>query len=108
MSDNQEPLYTVATMPAFERWFKKLRNRIVKAQIIDRLARIETEGFFGDSEGVGDGVSELRFHVGPGYRVYYAVRGNIIVLLLCGGDKSTQQDDIKKAKALLEEVEDED
>lgn len=105
--ENSEPLYTIVTLPSFERWLKKLRNRIAKAQILDRLTRIETEGFFGDTEGVGDGVSELRFHVGAGYRVYYTINGNTIVILLCAGDKSTQQDDIKKAKALLKELDNE-
>lgn len=62
-----------------------------------RVDRMEL-GLFGDSEPVGDGVSELRIHYGPGYRVYYAKEGKTIYLLLCGGDKSTQSKDIKRAR----------
>ena len=63
---------------------------------LDRLA----QGHTGDAEPVGDGVSELRIHYGPGYRVYFQKRGNTIIVLLCGGDKSTQAKDIKTAKHL--------
>jgi putative addiction module killer protein len=62
-----------------------------------RVDKIEL-GLFGDVEPVGDGLSELRIHYGPGYRVYYGKEGNKVYLLLCGGDKSTQSKDIKKAK----------
>jgi putative addiction module killer protein len=63
-----------------------------------------TQGSFGDTKSVGDGVRELRVHVGPGYRVYFAQTGKIVLLLLCGGDKSTQKKDIDKAKRLLREI----
>lgn len=66
------------------------------ASRLDRLA----QGNAGDAEPVGDGVSELRIHDGPGYRVYFQKRGNMIIVLLCGGDKSTQAKDIKTAKQL--------
>lgn len=65
---------------------------------LDRLA----EGNAGDAEPVGNGISELRIHYGPGYRVYFQRRGNTIIVLLCGGDKSTQAKDIKAAKRLAE------
>ena len=64
-------------------------------------------GNFGDSEPVGEGISEMRIHVGPGYRVYYSRTGKVIYLLLCGGDKSTQKKDIELAKAILRGLEDE-
>ena len=62
------------------------------------------EGNFGDCEPVGDGISEMRIFVGPGYRVYYTRRGEVVYLLLCGGDKSSQKRDIRAAKAILTEI----
>lgn len=72
------------------------------------MARIEAAklGNFGDSEPVGEGVSEMRVHFGPGYRVYYMREGSVLYLLLCGGDKSTQQADIKRARGLARQVKD--
>jgi putative addiction module killer protein len=74
------------------------------------LIRIEriTEGKMGDCKSVGGGVSEARIDYGPGYRVYFTRKGDRLVLLLCGGDKSSQSRDIERAKALLEELNDED
>ncbi|EFF7472004.1 type II toxin-antitoxin system RelE/ParE family toxin [Escherichia coli] len=88
--------------PEFEKWLKSLKDRIAKAKILMRLERIE-EGNFGDVEPVGDGLSELRVYQGKGYRIYFCNKNNQIVLLLCGGDKSTQQSDIKKAKILAKQ-----
>ncbi|EEC7248252.1 TPA: type II toxin-antitoxin system RelE/ParE family toxin [Escherichia coli] len=85
--------------PEFEKWLKSLKDKIAKAKILMRLERME-EGNFGDVEPVGDGLSELRIHQGKGYRIYFGNKNNQIVILLCGGDKSTQQLDIKKAKIL--------
>lgn len=67
------------------------------------MARILSaeKGNFGDCAPVGDGISEMRIHAGPGYRAYYAQRGKLVYLLLCGGDKSTQRRDIKRAKIIM-------
>lgn len=81
----------------YEQWLVSLKDVKGKAAIISRVDRMEL-GNFGDSEPVGDGVSELRIHIGPGYRVYYARDGKTVYLLLCGGNKSTQKKDIKLAK----------
>lgn len=83
----------------FAKWLKDLRDTVAKAKILARIRRLET-GNEGDSASVGEGVSELRIHFGPGYRVYYKKTGKTLILLLCGGDKSTQAKDTKKAKKL--------
>lgn len=89
----------------FAKWLKKLRDADAKARINLRIRRIALTGNLGDCKSVGEGVFELRVDYGPGYRVYFARRGNKVVLLLVGGDKSTQQSDITKAKRLNEEYE---
>jgi putative addiction module killer protein len=83
----------------FKKWFGSLKDKRAKARIDVRIKRISL-GNFGDVEPVGNGVSELRIDYGAGYRVYFVKRGNIIVILLCGGDKSTQSKDIQKAHDL--------
>lgn len=88
----------------FDEWLKTLRDPIAKARVLARIISAEG-GNFGDCESVGDGVSEMRIHVGAGYRVYYCRRGKIVYLLLCGGDKSSQKKDIKLAKAILTSLE---
>lgn len=84
----------------FETWLKKLRDARGKARIIRRLDRL-TQGNPGDVRPIGKGLSELRLDVGPGYRVYFLQDGDTLILL-CGGDKSTQQKDIDKAHELAE------
>jgi putative addiction module killer protein len=86
----------------FKKWFKKLKDRIGKALIYKRIERL-AEGNPGDSAPVGEGLSEMRIHHGPGYRVYYKDTGKELIILLCGGDKSTQGADIAKAKELANE-----
>lgn len=83
----------------FRKWQRKLKDGKAKAAIAMRLQRLAS-GNPGDAEPVGDGVSELRIHYGPGYRVYYQQRGETFILLLCGGDKSTQDRDIRTAKLI--------
>jgi len=83
----------------FADWFGALRDDRAKNRIAARIVRVEA-GNFGDCKSVGEGVSELRVDVGPGYRVYFTQRGAELVILLCGGDKASQQRDIAKARAL--------
>ncbi|HEY9098543.1 MAG TPA: type II toxin-antitoxin system RelE/ParE family toxin [Thiobacillus sp.] len=80
----------------YDAWLLALKDKIGRARIIHRIRSAE-HGNFGDCEPVGEGVSEMRIHFGPGYRVYYTRRGEVIYLLLLGGDKSTQKRDIKRA-----------
>jgi putative addiction module killer protein len=87
----------------FERWLDRVRDRRALVAIERRIARIERDGHLGDHKYLRDGVSELRIDVGAGYRVYYAQADELILLLLCGGDKSTQEADINRAVASWEE-----
>jgi putative addiction module killer protein len=84
----------------FSEWLKDLRDRSAHARILARLNRLRL-GLYGDTKRLknADGVAELRLDVGPGYRIYYADHGTAIVVLLCGGDKSSQRRDIAAAKA---------
>jgi putative addiction module killer protein len=86
----------------FEAWLRKLKDRDARARIQARIARLRL-GNPGDCKSAGGGVYELRVDYGPGYRVYFAQVGSTIILLLCGGDKRTQQPDIKKARQYLED-----
>jgi putative addiction module killer protein len=87
----------------FDKWLKGLRDTRAKAKILVRIERL-ARGNPGDVAPVGDGISELRVHFGPGYRVYFRQVGTRIVVLLCGGDKDTQTTDILRAKALAKEL----
>lgn len=88
----------------FAEWMAKLRDVQGRAVIARRIERMAS-GNFGDHKAVGEGVSELRVPLGPGYRVYYTQRGRQIVILLCAGDKSSQPRDISKAKQLAQQLE---
>ena len=83
----------------FARWFKRLRDRQARGRILVRIRRLQL-GNPGDVASVGEGVSELRIPFGPGYRVYFVQHGSALVVLLVGGDKSTQSRDIARAKVL--------
>ena len=87
----------------FEGWFKSLKDMTVRRKILSRILSAE-QGNFGDCEPIGNGVSEMRIHYGAGYRLYYMRQGEIVYLLLVGGDKSTQKRDIKKALQIALEV----
>lgn len=87
---------------AFAKWEARLRDKRARTMIATRLTRM-AYGLAGDVEPVGEGVSELRIHYGPGYRVYFQRRGEFLVVLLCGGNKRTQSRDIATAKKLAKE-----
>ena len=91
----------------FTKWMKKLKDTIAKAHINRRIDRLE-RGNPGDVKPIGEGCSEMRIDYGHGYRVYYKDTGRKIIIILFGGDKSAQQEDINKAKRLAREVEEED
>jgi putative addiction module killer protein len=86
----------------FRKWRLNLKDERARALIASRLDRLAF-GNRGDVRPVGEGVSELRIDYGPGYRIYFKMRGNSVVILLCGGDKKTQDRDIKRAKQLAAE-----
>lgn len=86
----------------FANWFRSLRDQTLRARIMVRIDRLAL-GNPGDVAPVGEGVSELRVHVGPGYRIYFTRSGEEIVILLCGGDKSSQAKDIEAARRLAQE-----
>ncbi len=88
---------------SFADWLAGMRDRRAVAVIARRVTRLAS-GNPGDVAPVGEGVSELRIHFGPGYRVYYVQRGQELIILLCGGDKATQVPDIAKAKELAQGV----
>jgi len=96
--------YELVETPVFSDWIGSLRDRRARARIVTRLARL-ADGNFGNHKPVKAGVFELRIDYGPGYRVYLFQRGNELVILLCGGDKRTQDADIANAKRLKEEIE---
>lgn len=96
---------TLLRSETFDRWLRKLRDAKAKARILARL-EAATLGNFGDVKPIGEGVTEMRINVGPGYRVYYCRRGTTVYLLLVGGDKASQTKDVKRAIAMARELED--
>jgi putative addiction module killer protein len=98
-----EPLIEIRQTEDYEAWFDGLRDRRARALINVRLRRLQ-RGNPGDVRPVGEGVSELRVHHGPGYRIYYVQRGCEAIILLAGGDKRSQQSDISLARQLARQV----
>lgn len=92
----------VVTTSVFDVWFDDLRDRRAKALIQARIGRVEM-GNFGDHK-FFSGIGELRLAYGPGYRIYFVKRGDMVVILLCGGDKGSQDRDIKRAREIAKEV----
>ncbi|MBX3643764.1 MAG: type II toxin-antitoxin system RelE/ParE family toxin [Rubrivivax sp.] len=92
-------MFTVKVLPEFTSWLDQLADASIRGVVVSRIRRLE-RGLLGDVESVGSGVSELRIHVGAGWRVYFTQRGGQLVVLLAGGSKRTQKNDIRRAKAL--------
>jgi len=97
-------MFLVEKSSYFDKWLKKLKDRVAKARILLRIKKVEN-GNLGEYRSVGGRVSELKLDYGPGYRLYFTKKGDTVIWLLCGGDKATQQSDIKRAKDILKELE---
>jgi len=95
-------MYEIKSTKTFSKWLLKLKDMKGRVAVARRIERIE-HGNFGDVKSVGTAISELRITTGPGYRVYFSKKEEQIIILLVGGDKSTQSKDIEKAEELLEE-----
>lgn len=95
--------YRITYSTLFTKWHRKLPDLLAQQRIATRLRRIEHDGNFGDHKALGGGLYELREHYGAGYRLYYTQRGGEIIILLIGGDKSSQARDIEKARILMKE-----
>ena len=92
-------MFSIRPLPGFTAWIDGLNDEMVRGVVVARIKRLE-RGLMGDVAPVGNGVSELRIHLGAGWRIYFTQRGQKIILLLVGGSKRTQKSDIKRAKAL--------
>lgn len=98
------PTYQLHQTETFAKWLTRPRDRSAKARILSRLESARL-GNLGDCKAVGSGIREMRIRAGPGYRVYFVQRQEIVILLLCGGLKSSQSRDIDRAKRLVKEIE---
>lgn len=96
------PMIEIQKSETFARWLDDLRDRVAAVRITARIAAMR-QGHFGEVKPVGDGIYEMRIHIGPGYRVYYLQRGRQVVVLLSGGDKGSQQRDIERAKTIAQD-----
>ncbi len=97
-------MYIIEKTDEFDKWLRKLKDLRAKVKILFRVQKIETDEYFGNCEPVGDGIRELKIDYAKGYRVYFKEFDKKIIILLCGGDKSTQQGDIDKAKKILKRL----
>lgn len=97
-------MYILEKTVEFDKWLRKLKDFRAKAKILFRLQKIEDDEHFGECEPVGNGIRELKINYAKGYRVYFKEYDGKIILLLIGGDKSTQQKDIERAKEILNRI----
>ncbi len=97
-------MYFIEKTVEFDKWLKKLKDLRAKAKILFRIQKLENEEHFGELKPVGNGISELKINYAKGYRVYFKEKDGKIIVLLIGGDKSTQQKDIEKAKEIWEKL----
>ena len=95
-------MYDVVQTKEFERWHKEMRDSRAVARVTTAVERLQL-GLIGDYKSVGGGISEIRITYGPGYRLYYTMKGKQLVILLCGGDKSNQKRDIARARKLRDD-----
>ncbi len=93
-------MYFIEKTTEFDKWFRKLNNLSAKAKILLRVQKLEYEEYYGDCKPVGNGICELKINYAKGYRIYFKEIDGKIIILLIGGDKSTQQKDIEKAKEI--------
>ncbi|WP_324727846.1 type II toxin-antitoxin system RelE/ParE family toxin [Helicobacter salomonis] len=93
----------VKTSSVFDQWLEDLQDPIAVATVTKRLDMLRAYGHLGDHKHIAGSIFEMRIHTGPGYRLYVAKRGDTLVILLCGGDKSTQKRDIQRAQEVLKE-----
>lgn len=93
-------MYFIEKTSEFDKWLRKLKDLRAKAKILVRIHKLEQDEHFGDCEPVGDGIRELKINYAKGYRVYFREKDSKIIVLLIGGDKSTQQNDIQRAKEI--------
>ena len=93
-------MYFIEKTDEFDKWLRKLKDLRAKAKILFRIQKLENDEHFGECKPVGDGISELKINIAKGYRVYFKEQDGKIILLLLGGNKSTQEKDIKKAKEI--------
>lgn len=94
-------MFFIEKTTEFDKWLRKLKDIRAKAKILFRIQKLEHDEHFGDCESVGNGVRELKVNFAKGYRIYFHEKDSKIILLLLGGDKSSQKRDIEKAKAIL-------
>ncbi|MCX6220222.1 MAG: type II toxin-antitoxin system RelE/ParE family toxin [Bacteroidia bacterium] len=97
-------MYKIEKTDDFDKWLRKLKDLRAKAKILFRIQKIENDEHFGDCEPVGNGIRELKIDYAKGYRVYFKESDGKIIILLIGGDKSTQQRDIEKANEILKRI----
>ena len=97
-------MYFIEKTVEFDKWLRKLKDFRVKAKILFRIQKVESDEHFGDCEPVGDGIRELKINYAKGYRVYFKEKDRKILLLLIRGDKSSQQKDIEKEKEIWEKI----
>lgn len=97
-------MYFIEKTNEFDRWLRKLKDLKAKSKVLFRIQKIEQDGHFGDHKFVGEGIREVRVNYAKGYRIYFKEKDRKIIILLVGGNKSSQTDDIKKAKAIWKKL----
>jgi putative addiction module killer protein len=97
-------MFIIEKTAEFDRWIRKLKDIRARSKVLFRIQRLETDEHFGDCRPVGEGISEMRVNFAKGYSIYFKIKDEKVIILLVGGDKSTQQKDIRKAKKIWKEI----